>query len=190
MSYKRLIGAKRVREKYDNLVVSGIYSNSLEGKYDHAGTNRKVTFNYVFKSFNSIDETEVDVTDGDVKAYYKAHKDEAQFKQNAGRTITFARIPLQASAKDAALIEEGLNTIKTVWENTEASDSLFVSNENEAPFTATVLRKSDVETDVNEATFFDAKEGDLIGPYLKKTSYRLAKVMEFCFILNKNSNIL
>ena len=66
-----------------------------------------------------------------------------------------------------------------MWENTEASDSLFVANENEAPFTATVLRKSDVETDVNEATFFDAKEGDLIGPYLKKTSYRLAKVMEF-----------
>ena len=34
MSYKRLIVAKRIREKYDNLVVSGIYSNSLEGKYD------------------------------------------------------------------------------------------------------------------------------------------------------------
>jgi len=56
---------------------------------------------------------------------------------------------------------------------------LFVANTNEAPFTATVLRKSDVETDVNEATFFDAKAGDLIGPYQKKTSYRLAKVMEF-----------
>ena len=72
-----------------------------------------------------------------------------------------------------------MSAVKTVWENTEDSDSLFVANENEAPFTATVLRKSDVETDVNEATFFDAKEGDLIGPYQKKTSYRLAKVMEF-----------
>ena len=179
MSYKRLIVAKRIREKYDNLVVSGIYSNSLEGKYDHAGANQKVNFNYVFKSFSSIDESEVEVTDRDVKAYYNAHKDEAQYKQNAGRNITFARIPLQASAEDAAAIEEELSAVKTVWENTEASDSLFVANENEAPFTATVLRKSDVETDVNEATFFDAKEGDLIGPYLKKTSYRLAKVMEF-----------
>ena len=179
MSYKRLIVAKRIREKFDNLVVSGIYSNSLEGKYDHAGANQKVNFNYVFKSFSSIDESEVEVTDRDVKAYYNAHKDEAQYKQNAGRNITFARIPLQASAEDAAAIEEELSAVKTVWENTEASDSLFVANENEAPFTATVLRKSDVETDVNEATFFDAKEGDLIGPYLKKTSYRLAKVMEF-----------
>ena len=49
-----------------------------------------------------------------------------------------------------------------------------MANENECAFhTASVLRKSDVETDVNEATFFDAKAGDLIGPYLKKTSYRL-----------------
>ena len=179
LQYKTLIFEKRIHEKYDNLIVSGIYSNSLEGKYDHAGANQKVNFNYVFKSFSSIDESEVEVTDRDVKAYYNAHKDEAQYKQNAGRNITFARIPLQASAEDAAAIEEELSAVKTVWENTEASDSLFVANENEAPFTATVLRKSDVETDVNEATFFDAKEGDLIGPYLKKTSYRLAKVMEF-----------
>lgn len=179
LAYKRLIIDKRVREKYDNLVVSGIYSNSLEGKYDHAGANRKITFNYVFKAFNSIDESEVNVSDSDVKAYYKAHKDEAQYKQSAGRNITFARIPLQASAEDAAAIESDLAAIKTVWENTEASDSLFVANENEAPFTPTVLRKSDVETDVNESTFFDSKAGDLIGPYLKKSSYRLAKIMEF-----------
>ena len=179
LAYKRLIIDKRVREKYDNLVVSGIYSNSLEGKYDHAAANRKITFNYVLKAFNSIDESEVNVSDSDVKAYYKAHKDEAQYKQSAGRNITFARIPLQASEEDAAAIESDLAAIKTVWENTEASDSLFVANENEAPFTPTVLRKSDVETDVNESTFFDSKAGDLIGPYLKKSSYRLAKIMEF-----------
>ena len=65
-----------------------------------------------------------------------------------------------------------------MWENTEDSDSLFVANENEAPFTATVLRKSDVETDVNEATFFDAKER----PHRslpQEDQLPLAKVMEF-----------
>ena len=179
LAYKKLIVAKRIREKYDNLVVSGIYSNSLEGKYDHAGANQKVNFNYVFKSFNQIDDAEVEVSDADVRSYFKAHKDDAQYKQRAGRNITFARIPLQASPEDAQAIENELASIKTVWENTEASDSLFVSNENEAPFTPTALRKSDVETDVNESAFFDAQEGDLIGPYLKKQSYRLAKVMEF-----------
>ncbi|MBN31145.1 MAG: hypothetical protein CL845_04000 [Crocinitomicaceae bacterium] len=179
MSYKRLIVAKRIREKFDNLVVSGIYSNSLEGKFDHAGANRKVTFNYVLKSFNTIDETEVNITDADVKAYYNAHKEEARYKQTAGRNITFVRIPLQASAEDAAAIESDLDAIRTVWENSEDNDSLFVANVNEAPFTATILSKSDVETDVNETTFFDAKEGNIIGPYLKNNSYRLAKVMEF-----------
>lgn len=179
LAYKRLIVAKRVREKYDNLVVSGIYSNSLEGKYDHAGANQKVNFNYVFKSFNQIDDAEVEVSDADVRAYFKAHKDDAQYKQRAGRNLTFARIPLQASPEDAQAIEDELASIKTVWENTESSDSLFVASTNEAPFTPTALRKSDVETDVNESTFFDAKEGDIVGPYLKKQSYRLAKVMDF-----------
>ena len=60
---------------------------------------KEVNFNYVFKSFSSIDESEVEVTDRDVKAYYNAHKDEAQYKQNAGRNITFARIPCKLLRK-------------------------------------------------------------------------------------------
>ena len=51
LAYKQLIVSKRKREKYDNLVTAGIYSNSLEGKYDYLGANEKVSFNYVMKAF-------------------------------------------------------------------------------------------------------------------------------------------
>ena len=66
-----------------------------------------------------------------------------------------------------------------MWQTSALSDSEFVATANEKPFTSTVLKASDVETDFNEATFFDSDRGDFVGPYLKKQSYKLARVMDF-----------
>ncbi len=179
MSYKRLIVSKRLREKFDNLVSSGVYTNALEGKYDFVTANNKVNFNYAFKSFNDIDDSEVSVSDADVKSYYRAHKGDDAYEQKTGRTITFARIPLAASAEDAEAIESDLSDLKGLWSSSALSDSEFVATANEKAFTATVLKSADVETDLNESTLFNAKPGDFVGPYLKKQSYKLARVMEF-----------
>ena len=179
MSYKRLIVEKRLREKFDNLVSSGIYTNALEGKYDFVTANRKVNFNYAFKSFNDIDDSEVAVSDSDVKSYFRAHKGDDEYQQKTGRTITFTRIPLSASAEDAAAIEASLDELKGLWSSSALSDSEFVATANEKVFASTVLKKSDVETDLNEATLFDSAPGGFVGPYLKKQSYKLARVMEF-----------
>ena len=61
MAYKALISDKRVREKYDNMVNAGIYANSLEGEADYLQANRKVTFQYVLKSYASIPDSTVSV---------------------------------------------------------------------------------------------------------------------------------
>lgn len=179
LSYKRLISDKRVREKYDNLVNTGIYTNSLEGKADYLQANRKVTFQYVFKSYASIPDADVEVSDSDVKAFYKANKSDPEYKETDGRDITYARIAVKASADDAIAIQSDLSSLKTIWKTSTQSDSQFVATVNEAPFQPSSLKESDVETDVNEAAFFDSKEGDLIGPYLKNQSYRLARVLSF-----------
>jgi len=179
MAYKSLISDKRIREKYDNLVNAGIYANSLEGKADYVQANRKVTFQYVLKSYASIPDTAVEVSDSDVKSFYNAHKADVEYKETDGRSVTYARIAVKASADDGLAIEAELNSLKTIWESSADSDSQFVATLNEAPFQTTTLKRSDVETDVNEAAFFDAKEGDLFGPYLKNQSYRLARVMAF-----------
>jgi len=179
MSYKRLIVSKRLREKFDNLVSSGVYTNALEDKYDFVTANNKVNFNYAFKSFNDIDDSEVSVSDADVKSYYRAHKGDDAYEQSTGRTITFARIPLAASAEDAEAIESDLSELKGLWSSSALSDSEFVATANEKAFAATVLKSADVETDLNESTLFNANPGDFVGPYLKKQSYKLARVMEF-----------
>lgn len=179
MSYKRLIVEKRKREKFDNLVNIGIYSNALEGEMDYRNANRKVSFQYALKSFVAIPDSVVSVSDSDVKRYYKAHKDDSEFKQTSGRDVTFTRIPVSASADDALSIEADLNVTRGLWETTADSDSQFVATANGAPFIAQSLKSTDIETDVNEAGFMDASKGDLFGPYQKGQTFRLAKVLGF-----------
>lgn len=179
MSYKALISEKRIREKYDNLVNAGIYTNSLEGQADYLQANRKVTFQYALKSFASIPDSDVDVSDSDVKSFYRAHKSDVEYKEKDGRNVTYARIAVKASAEDATTIESELSSLKTIWASSTESDSQFVATVNEAPFQLTTLKRSDVETDVNEAAFFDSKEGDIMGPYLKNQTYRLARIAGF-----------
>ena len=178
LAYKRLIVKKRVKEKYEKLVTPGIYSNSLEGKYDYIGGSEKATFNYVLKAFNKIEDTEVEVTDSDVKAYYNAHKEDAEYAQKAGRNITFVRIPLQASPEDAQAIQDDLSALRAAWLSSNDSDSLFVATANDQAFTAASFKLADVEIDVNEAQFFTAPKDSIIGPYKKNQTYRLSRVTE------------
>ena len=56
----------------------------------------------------------------------QAHKDEAQYKQNAGRNITFVRIPCRPLRRCCSH-RSRLGCDQAVWENTEDSDSLFVA---------------------------------------------------------------
>lgn len=179
LSYKKLISNKRIREKYDNLVNTGIYTNSLEGKADYLQTTRKVTFQYIFQSYASLPDGDIELSDSDVKSFYSNHKSDFEYKEKDGRNITYARIPVKASAADADAIESDLNALKTVWESSTESDSQFVASLNQAPFQPLSLKKSDVEMDLNESRFFDSKEGDLIGPYLKNQTFRLARVVSF-----------
>ena len=179
LSYKRLIVEKRKREKYDNLITNGIYANSLEGESDYLQANRKVSFKYVLKSFVTIPDSAVSVSESDVKSYYKQHKSDPEFKATAGRNVTYVRISVKASTDDAAAIERDLTELKGAWASNSTSDEEFALTVSNGSYQALSLKKADVETDINEAGFFDGQVGDFVGPYLQGQNYRLSKIVGF-----------
>ncbi len=177
MEYKNLISDKRIREKYDALLTAGVYTNSLEGKYDHMAANKKVDFDYVLVTYASLDDASVDVSDSDVRSYFSAHKNDAEFQQKAGRDVTFARISVKATAQDAAKINEALTATKNAW-STATNDSAFFAEQG-LNYNERSLARAETETNASEASFFEAQEGDLVGPYRIGNMYRLAKVAGF-----------
>ena len=178
MAYRRLIEQKRLKEKFDKLAVSGVYSNSLEGAWDYDAANRKATFNYVVKKYTDIPNDEIEVTDRDVRSYYNAHKNDAEYQQRAGRDISFVRIPVKATAEDGASIEADLDMLKSNWGASEEEDQTFLAGQG-INATPQLLDRSKVEADINEAEFFNVDAGSIVGPYQKGQTFRLAKVLSF-----------
>jgi len=178
MNYRRIIEMKRMKEKFDKLAVSGVYSNSLEGAYDYEAAQRKVSFNYVVKKYNDIPADEVEVSDADVKRYYDRHKNDAEYEQRAGRDISFVRIPVKATAEDGEALQANLEAMKAAWSDTDLTDEEFLANEgiNARPQR---FDREKLESDINEAEIFNSEIGSLLGPYQKGQSFRLAKVLSF-----------
>ena len=178
LAYRKLISAKRVREKHESLIVGGMFANSLEAKHDYLAGARTVDFDYVVKPYASIPDEEVEVSDADVKAYFNAHKADPEYRQREGRDITFIRIPVQATEADAAGYRADLDSVKSRWA-AASSDSLFVTNLTGTPMAPVKFTADEVATDANEATFFTSSVGTLVGPYVKNQELRLARVLGF-----------
>ncbi len=174
LRYKDVIVSKRKREKFDALVNRGVYANTLEGKYDYTNGARTAEFKYVVKLFKNISDDEVSVSDSDVKAYYNAHKGDKEYQQTEGRDVTLVKIPFGASVEDLDAINAELDELKEAWSNIDDKKAFAEADENGLVST---VRPSQVETNVDESTFFDVKVGSMVGPYSKGDKMIVANVL-------------
>lgn len=177
LEYKNLISDKRIREKYDALLTAGVYTNSLEGKYDYVAANKKVDFDYVMVAYTSIPDSTISVSDRDVRNFYNDHKSEAQYRQKAGRDITFARISVKATAEDAEKINAALTATKESWA-AASNDTAFFAEQG-LNYTERGFSRADVATNATESAFFDAEVGTVVGPYRLGNNFRISKVQGF-----------
>ena len=71
---------------------------------------------------------EVEVTDADAKAFYKVHKGDAQYAQQAGRDIEYIRIPLTASFDDRQRAQTAFEQYQKDWTNAEVDSAFLAGN--------------------------------------------------------------
>ena len=177
LSYKRLILAKRKKEKMDALLADALYTNSLEGKYEYINAEKKAEIKYVAKLYKNINDDEVSVSDSDVKRYYNAHKNDPKFQQTEGRDISYVKIPLGASESDIKAMEVEMETTAENWADADDAEA-FAQEANDGREDIRNLRLAQVELDVNEAKFFSEAPGTIVGPYTKNGQMQLAQVIE------------
>ena len=177
LSYKKLIIAKRKKEKMDALLTDALYTNSLEGKYEYINTEKKAEVQYVAKLYKNIPDSEVNVSDSDVKRYYNAHKDDPKYQQTEGRDISYVKIPLGASDSDIKEMDAKMQDTAAAWRDAEDGEA-FAKEANEGREDIRNLRLAQVELDVNESKFFSEPVGTVVGPYTKNGQMMIAQVLE------------
>ncbi|MEE4285613.1 MAG: SurA N-terminal domain-containing protein [Mariniphaga sp.] len=165
---------ERIQSKYNNLVGKGLYVTSLEAENSMEGRNKQVSFDYIMLNHNSVADSQVVVTDKELREYY--NKNQESYNQEKLRQIEYITFPVEPSSDDFEATEEWINDI--VPDFASATDNIaFVNSNSDVDFDDTWYKKEDLPEDIATWIFeTDADVNDIFGPYFEDNAYKLAKL--------------
>ena len=184
-----LVEAAAKKQLYITMVKSGFVATNLDAKAKYKLENDKVSFDYVFVPYSTINDDEVQVSDEEVTAYMK--KNEKKYKAEATRDIEYVLIEAKASQQDEADTRESINQLlkPSVRFNsdTNKNDTIngfaavtdvkeFVNKNSDIPFDTTYVSKKNLPIDHAEQ-LFNLPKGEVYGPYTDNGYLKVSKMM-------------
>ena len=165
---------ERIQTKYNNLVAKGLYVTSGEAQNNLDKRSKQVSFDYIALNYNTVADSQVVVTDEDLKQYYNENKE--NYEQEKRRRIEYITFNVEPSNQDYQQAEEWINDIKSDF--AEADDNVqFVNSNSDVSFDDTWFKPAELPENIaNWITEENAEIGDVFGPYFEDESYKLAKL--------------
>jgi peptidyl-prolyl cis-trans isomerase D len=165
-----------VSGKYFALLNASAYYPSWMQAKDSIETKNFATISYAYIPYGEINDSlaTVKVTDGEIDAYTAAHK--KQYKQEAGRMISYITFSQFPSSADSAATKQLATDLKQSF-STETNNQAFVArNASIIPYDSNYLPKSQIQSSAID-TILKQPVGTVIGPYVDNGSYVLAKYL-------------
>ncbi len=166
---------ERLYQKYNNLVKSGVYVNTLEAKDEYYRQEQEVSFNYVGREYASVPDSTVVVSDAELRAYYSEHEDEDRFEKDATADIKFVVFDVESTESDLEDIKAELADLKGNFAKAK-NDSTFVIKYSSSR-NATQVDLKGTDNPELQAMIDGASNGDIIGPYKAGDKFAIAKIM-------------
>lgn len=173
LNIEEQIKSSRQVEKYNELIQKSLYISDARAKQILTRSSKKVDFSYIVKSYSTISDSSVNVSNDEIKEYYNSHK--YLFDQAESRNIAYVTFPITPSDEDKLdskkYIDKIVNEFSTAKENKD-----FVNLNSDEKFNSDFISNSEI-SNAELATFAaTAKINDVYGPYEENGAYRLAKV--------------
>ncbi len=164
----------RIQSKYANMVGKGLYVTGEEAQNSLTARNKQFNFDYILLNNSSVADSQVVVTEKDLRAYYDAHKED--YKQETTRRIEYISFPVNPSASDFKSAEEWINDIKPDFASS-TDNAQFVNSNSDVSFDGTWYKQADLPENIGNWVFEEkADTNDVFGPYFEDEAYKLAKV--------------
>ncbi|SFW77543.1 peptidyl-prolyl cis-trans isomerase D [Sinomicrobium oceani] len=183
-----------MEQTYFNLVKAGVGATLKEGELAYKLENDKVDIRYVRVPYNSIADSLVSVSTGEIQNYIDNHKEE--YRDEASRDIQYVFFEEKPSDEDDAEIKKSITSLLNARVEynsaTEKNDTLpgfrtvtdvegFVNANSDIPFDSTYVAKKDLPSVVAD-TLFSLGVGQVYGPYKEGNYYKISRM------LNKRAN--
>lgn len=198
---KDRIRKARQQEKYNQIMNQGLYVTKLEAKNDYLAKNEMKSVSFVLRNFRDIPDSDIKITEAEIKAFYEKNKDKKEYEVMAGRTVRYFDIMLEPSKKDIKAFTDTMNKLKTDFAKTK-NDSLFVMSKSDFKFynsehVATFRPQGDQKARQGftyppqmDTIFKTATVGQIVGPYEDNGTTRIGKILDFNTNICKVRHIL
>ena len=167
---------QRLNEKYNTLISKGLYANTKEANIMVNNSQMSKNIEYFAKSFRSVPDSLVSVSDSEAKSYYNDNIE--NYKQEETRTIEYVEFDINASEEDDKAVKEWAD--KAIEEITNITDvqemGRYVNLNSDVRFNELYTPVSDVNPRYAEVV--EEGKGAIYGPYKENEAYTVVKVMD------------
>ena len=178
------------QDRYNKLVKGGLTTTIVEGKEQYELENDKVNLQFAYVPYNTIDDSEITVSENEIKSYIQKHA--SQFQVEPQASLRFVTFEETASKSDEEQIKEDLLAMldERIEYNAviQANDTLpgfrdttdhaeFVNTNSAAPYQDIWYFKKDLPEEKADE-IYEAEVGTIVGPFKVGDAYILSKVIE------------
>ncbi len=171
-----LIRMNKAQTKFQTLITKGLHVSKAEAQQLYKERVETVDFNYAFKSYRTVKDETIKVSDEEVKNYYKKHKKD--YDQEMSRDISYLAFDILPSEKDRNDVKATVNEFKKELKNIGAADEEgiinFVNINSDERFINKYYTKGGYKLPVIDSLIQEAAVGDIIGPFEQDGFYKLA----------------
>ncbi len=175
LNFENAIREDRLNTKYETLLKKGFYLPSKFAARIYADKNDKTSAEVYAVRYNTIEDSEVAVSEADNKAFYESNKN--KYQTEATRSIDYIIFEINPSEADVEYSKNYVNELKNDFAQVENAAN-FVNANSDIPYDSTWKSRKDVPAEL-EAAIFDGNNGaDFVyGPYENNGYYNIARVV-------------
>jgi peptidyl-prolyl cis-trans isomerase D len=163
-----------ISSKYFALLNASAYYPGWMQEKEKAENKNFANISFVAVPYSVISDSTVKVSDEEISGYVQKHKNE--FKQEAGRLISYVAFSQLPNAEDSAKTKEIVGSLKDAFTAETNTNAFIARNTSTIEFDSSYLPKSKITSSAID-TITKQAFGTVYGPYVDGGNYVLAKLL-------------
>jgi len=164
---------KRNIQKYNALLTKGLYTPKALAKNAAEKSATTADISYIVKSYNTIADSTINISDSEIKAYYNSHLD--LFEQAESRKIEYVEFIVEPSTADFQSTKKWLEKIKNDFANTSNNEQ-FVKLKSDTKTASYYFKEGENKNSKLNEFMFSSDKNAVSDIFLEDDTYKIAKI--------------
>ncbi|MEX1189172.1 MAG: peptidylprolyl isomerase [Bacteroidia bacterium] len=176
--FEEALMKQRRKAKFNALIKKAVYVTNAQAKRDFINKNQTAAIEFVTKRYDTVADSNVTVSDEDLKTYYNNHKYEFE-QELETRKVDYVVFQVNPSDADRQAVTDDVSALKEEFQNAQ-NDTSFLNANNDNGFNLQSYKPGKLSPQMNDAVFgVEGAIGMVYGPFKEADGIKLMKLKGF-----------